>query len=614
MSYTKTNFVNILNEYSIGKDSAAVANVRSALLRCYTKGLQGKKTKKVRFTAQMLKRAENFLENTPLDLANFDSHYHLQILDKGCELLEINENNQRSIRSYFKRLLNFIDEKYINLQPEITATKPQIEVHTVRKQIMDKSYIEEQKVKKQKNKKIALSSNPYDFLDRLQIKYPEQTEKELIIIAQKHLNRISQDFSNYSLFQSKLKIRDVTIEKRGHFLFRILGWWYITNEDKTIEDLSFKTIIPVIDTNVDREEMDYEMTTIYVKEGKLRDETKKKSKKLIDFINKFFRDYGVSNIHTANHYIDSLTSYAKFLYQDITDTLEFDDYEDITLIRYLRVRRKKNQDICEKGETKNLPLSWDEVMNVMYAMKKDYDTERYEYIYHKYNKEYIGKHEKTEIQKAKQLQAFLMVISFGIIPPKRQRIIRELSFGKTLKYGKIDANSYIIPLDPQTDKNKEGNYILDLTPDDQKNGSKIGKSYREMIPNRQFEDGTYFYDYLNEWLFQYRKFLVKTDVETVFVREIKGDAFTKDSVWQKVNSIFKTKTGVSINPHLLRHIFVTFLANNEVDDAKKRAAAISMGHDPITAEKYYCKQTDEQMVLPIAEYMNNIWTDKNTSS
>ncbi|MGI0483742.1 hypothetical protein ACN4EE_23550, partial [Geminocystis sp. CENA526] len=186
--------------------------------------------------------------------------------------------------------------------------------------------------------------------------------------------------------------------------------------------------------------------------------------------------------------------------------------------------------------------------------------------------------------------------------------------GKTLKYGKIDANGYIIPLNPQTDEKKEGNYILDLSPDDHKNGSKTGKSYREIIPNRQFEDGTFFYDYLNAWLFEYRKFLVKTDVETVFVREIKGDAFTKDSVWQKVNSIFKTKTGVSINPHLLRHIFVTFLANNEVDDAKKRAAAISMGHDPITAQKYYCKQTDEQMILPIAEYMNNLWTDKESSS
>jgi hypothetical protein len=286
MTYTVTNFVNILNEYSIDKDSAAVANVRSALFRYYTKGIQGKKTKNVRFTTEMLKRAENLLKNTPIDLTNFDPQHHLQILDKGCQLLEVSENGQRSIRSYFKRLLDFIEEKYINSQP--SATIPPLEVHTVRKQIMDKSYIEEQKVKKEKKEEMKLSSNPYDFLDRLQIKYPDKSKQNLIQIAQNHLTRINKEFSDYSLFQSKLKIRAVTIEKRGHFLFRILGWWYEENEDKTIEDISFKTLIPIIDTNVDREEMDYDMTTIYVKEGKLRDEAKKKSKKLIDFINKFF--------------------------------------------------------------------------------------------------------------------------------------------------------------------------------------------------------------------------------------------------------------------------------------------------------------------------------------
>lgn len=605
MNYTSITFLDVLNDYSAEHSSNHVANVRSALYRGYGKGLQGRKTNKTRFTKEMMMRMEKAIERHPINLSDFERQYHLQIFEKGCDLMNISIQNRHSLRSYFKRLLDFVEQKYLIPQP---AVQPVVKAHTVRKKIMDKSYIEEQKVKKPKRANIALSQDPKDFLDRLQTKYPNLTDNELLEIANKSLNKIEQVYQEMREFQRRNKVRDVSIETRFRFLSRLMGLWYEFNKNVAIDDFSIESMIPVINTN--KEEINSNLNAIYVEEGQLRNKAKNEAKRLIQFLNKFYIYCELSNRNTSNKYIDCLTMCAKFLYQDVTDTMEYSDYEDITVINYLKVFRKNKNKTLKESAPQPLPLSWDEVDEVAKALKRDYDKAKYEYIYHKYSKKYVGTHEKTEAQKAKQLQAFLIISLFSLIPPKRQRIVRELTMGKTLKFGTLDRNGWIIPLDPQNDPNSKGVYILDLGPDDHKNGSRTGRSYQEVIPNRDFGDGTCFYDYLNQWLFKYRQVLVKTDVKTVFVREIKGDAFNKDSIRQKIYSIFKTKTGVGISPHLIRHIFVTHLADNNVDFSKRKAAAISMGHDPKTAEKYYCRQTDEQAILPIIEYMDSNWINK----
>ncbi|BAQ66962.1 hypothetical protein [Geminocystis sp. NIES-3709] len=593
---TNITCLEAFNQFSELHSQGKVNNVRSALFRYYGKGLEERKTEKARFNKEMMKRMERRLAKVEIN-DQFNRDQFIKILEKGFDLLEIKPKQRNPIRSHLNTFLRFIEEKILNRNQVKNEEKP----YSPRNKIIDKSYIEKSKAKRKQKPKIALEDNPEFYLDRLEEKYPEKNKKELIEIAKNSLKNLEEEYNNFTKYHKLQKVRLITIKSHLCRLGRLLGWYYQHNPI-TIEELNLQSIIKVIDTKVDREEYGYDMNEIYIVEGKARDKAKSEAKKLIKFIDNFLIEYEVKTLTTAKHYVESLISVSKFLYRDITDIAEADNFEDIIVMRYLRAKVRKVKETFSNLQPEKLPLDWKEVKQVIDAYRLDANLEYYERFSNVNGKKTIRRSDKkTPIARAQNLQNFLILALFTVNTPDRQRTIRELEYGRTLKYGKLDNNGFLIPLQPMEDKAQEGRYFLDQKPEDHKLGDK---SRFFAINNPRYEDGTYFYDYLNKWLFQgFRDILAQPTTKTVFVRAKTGLPYESKEMSSKVGYLFKKKTGVSIGPHKLRNIFVTYLANSNATDAERRAAAFQMNHSLEIADKTYNNQTDMERIKPIQEWL-----------
>ncbi len=294
---------------------------------------------------------------------------------------------------------------------------------------------------------------------------------------------------------------------------------------------------------------------------------------------------------SAKGYIKSIIAIGKFYYRSITNKRRASNFEDIDLINTLRVFSNECKKTMEKQQPTKIRITLDEALCVLSSLKSDFDHDHYESIATgKNGKKRLNKQPKTKQQSAKLLQKFLMVMLLTVYPPERQRTLRELTYGKTLKFGTVDELGYFRQLNPQDYQNNEGMYFIELTPDDHKNGNE---HYQDALFNRKFKDGTCVYDYLNLWMFEYREAIANPETTTFFVRLKKGDEHTSDSVRSMFKCIFKRKAKVKVNPHHLRHVFATYI--NECEEAGenvKASAAYRMRHSQQMFTTVYNQQSN----------------------
>jgi hypothetical protein len=570
------------------------ANIKSVSLCEYARGIEGKKTAQNRATKKVMARMENILDKIIID-ENFDFDEAVQCFEKGSILVKGKVDSKR--KSYFCKVLNYIKE-----QLNTPAIEPQVllQAYSTRQPVIKKGYVQEQ-VKQRKKPLTAKKTIRIDKIslrDRLEKKYPERSENEIQFILDSNLKRLETEFNNTLAFLEKTR-RDITIRKTKVLYYRLLGWEYLQNDRLTIEDISLNSIIAIVDTRVKNWKTPEER---YIKEGEKRDEAMEKTELRLKWLEQFFEDYGITSAGTAQNYIDSLIALSKFYYKGITNQRRYSNYEDIEFICALRVLRTQCAETMERRKVKPIMLTHSEVIEVMKSLKADFDHEYYERIHiTKNNKQYLKKIPKDNIQRAKSLQKFLMLMLLTIYPPERQRTLRELTFGKTLKFGTVDELGFFRELDPFDYKNNEGMYFIDLNPEDHKNGNE---HYQDALFNREFKDGTCVYDYLNLWWSTYRQYLVKGDTRTFFVRQRKGDEHTCTSVWSMFKSFFKRKAEVEVNPHQLRHIFATYI--NEREDAGenvKASAAYRMRHSANMFNTIYNHQSQASKSKSINSFL-----------
>jgi len=586
-----TNLLEEFKDYSKTiSDQRKVSNIRTALYRYYVAGIRNEKTKKTRLDKRMLKRAETTLKRVTID-ENFNVDDHLQVFNKGATLLGISEQQSRASKSYLKQLLDYIANKYDVNQVLVLEKK-----RLVTDKVIDKTYLKP-KVVGIRKRAILISNKAKDYLDRLANKYPEKMEEELLLIAENNLHRLNQQFEKYMEYNLAKGIREASIKIHISNIKRLLGWAYKNDENLTIEDINFEVLIKVVDTRVNREEYGYDINKNYIVEGRLRDEARKEAKILMRWLEKFYQDYEVSLKATKEKYILALVSLSKFMYKDITDLEESTNYEDITIIKYLRTKTNLLEESVNKVEEKRCKFTWDEVLEVVESYRLDYEQKTM--LCSGKNNGYIERKRPTR-DVAIRLQRFLILAFFTVIPPRRLRVIAELELGRTLKYGVKDKAGNIQELDPK--KNKEGKYYLTLQPQDYKTGATYGYFECE-IPNKKYKNGVKFYDYINEWILTYREELAIKTTKTFFVKQTSGEDVTAKAVGSYVAKRFKVKTGIELNAHQLRNIFITYTRNNGATDEEKEAIAYAMGHDVTVADKVYNNQTREERLAPIAKFM-----------
>ena len=506
---------------------------------------------------------------------------------------QLSKSKQRYPLSHIKNFNKFLKENNI-LNPELESINSPPKYYLKSTKVIDKSYIEYPKNKKRK-KTIILSLNTHNYEKQIQ----EKGEK----IVKKELKRISLELNNLNKFMTDdLNNRKVSASKTVQEIKRLLGWLFLEKDD--LSKVGLCSLIKVIDTRVNYFDFD-KINDYYINKGKLDHEARQASIKTIDWLKNFFYEYGVPNPSTRIIYINALLYIAKFLYKDITDTEETDNYEDIHIVRRLRLL-KRNLPKPDK-KIKDLYFTWEEILKVRDALKANADTT---YITYKlWNGQRIKKQKRSKVVIAADLMKFLILCFFTVIPPDRSRTITELTIGKTLKHGLKTENGFI-KYEKLNDKTL-AKYYIHLQSKDYKTGDAYGEFWG-VLPNIAFADKTTFYNYLDKWLYEgWRQVLLEVkglDHDSVLVGIKSSKAFKdmKGRVGNTIKWIFKTKTGIPLNPHRLRHIFRSHVDNLDITPKESESIAFWMHHSELMAKNVYTIKSLEQKLSPGLEIMERI--------
>ena len=552
----------------------------------------------------MPKRSANRLHPGDIQLAiAFCSDIYLDA-DLGKKLVKAQENYFEKItppshtvrhnRRVLKNFLNYLDRS-IKQNDLPLKEKKQYQPGII--MVDDLSHIENSKVKKAQKAKIALSFNHEDYFKsnkpmavggRKDIT-PVSSIKDVDVIKCE-LNRIQSEIDSYKKFLTNSGMSISSITGMIRCLKALLGWQCIQTKDLTevgIEKLIIKyNIYPkkIYDSSLSKQE---NYVNYMVEKAEAIDKGKEYAKQTINWITNFFEEYKVNNKKTKTSYISLLVSLAKYIYKDITDKEENINYEDISVIKRLRVLQNKVPEDNKKIQIE-LP-SWETVIKILYELKRSADLS-----YHP-NGSIIRK-----IQKGKRLQRFLIFAFFTLVPPSRLRVVNELKLGKTLKYGSY-VNDVLVPFDSKKRTPLcEASFYIHLQPEDYKTG-KIYGEWLGKFPNFKFPDGTYFYDYLNLWINQYREIVLDGHEDHGYL--FMGGTLKKPQshLGAFIKTVFKSTIGVKVSPHKLRTIYRTYLADIGADQQTIESSAFWMRHSPEMARNIYTRQTLDNKLAPGAE-------------
>ena len=483
----------------------------------------------------------------------------------------INKANARTQRKVLKKFLNFCNQ-YIK-----SPTVEKKEIRPLRNKVKDLSDVENAR-KKRKNKSSIILT-----LDAS--KYSSDVDKNKL-----ELERINLELKNFAVFLKTIHNSEASTKANLRIARIILGWQYI--KTGLLNKVGLDKLISKFDFNVmageEESYSEYCMRAI-----KAQEKSKNLSKKNINFIRSFFEEYKVSDNGRIT-YINTCINIAKFLYKDITDIEEYDNYSDISVIRRLRILRcrlpKTNSKILEY-----LP-SWEIIINCLNELKNRADVIKM-----------INGKKRKKLHIAKDLQRFLILAMFTLVPPPRQRVVRELKIDSTLKHGLFGETNVFIPYDKLENKSS-AKYYIHLQPEDYKTGSKYGEWLGE-LPNCTFPDKKTFYQYLDKWLYEgYREEVLgeEEDHGFLFLRAISKKPLSTNDIGSIIRRIFLSTIKLSISPHKLRTIYRTYLEDIGVSQQVLNSSAFWMRHSPQVAKDIYTRQTMEKKLKYGSEKVTEI--------
>ena len=587
--------------------------IQTAILRYYLTACTGKRLKAQRLNQDAISKQIQKLKKIQVD-STFDVDNHVELIKKGGEMYGKTKNNMKSHVSYGKRFFDFVHQSIRGNEKEKKHNKNDMLPYS--EAIMDKS----QWVKESKKigKVTVLKNDPNLYLKELKSKYPNLNKEDIFQKVEHSLKSIFKLIDSFIEYRKK-SCSKITCKNDLGEILRFLGWYKINN-DLSIDQLEVKKLFPVISPYIEYKEEELNndnfITKIARQEWIIKKRIKDESKKFIIIVNKYLFEYKVNlKISSRRITIQSLIEFCRFLYKHITDIEENDDYQDICLINRLRVYNRDLYKIKEIQEEEIIPFTWEEIELVCERLRKEANQD---FVFNKNNKN--NKAEKlTKRNKAIHLQKFLAIAFFCVMPPDRQRTIRELTLGETLKYGIRDKNN-IFRSHENLEAGEKPKYYIHLLPHQYKTGKTYGTYWYE-IQNIEYEDGKRFYDYLNQWLFEgYRDELIKKEkTNALFIRMREGISFKTDDqaknddddddstyFGRHIKNIFLRKTKYPLYPHALRKIYITHINNLNLSEETRKAIAYMMHHDLETANKTYNKQTPDEKIALGVDYLKQL--------
>jgi hypothetical protein len=174
------------------------------------------------------------------------------------------------------------------------------------------------------------------------------------------------------------------------------------------------------------------------------------------------------------------------------------------------------------------------------------------------------------------------------LPPSRSKVYYQMEIGKTLVKGRL-IDGVLVSLENLPEHKKESaTWWLCLNPSEGKKDTIGEEGWKAEIPNRKFSTGKTLYWYLEEWINNWLPVLKPKHNYLYSTKQ--GRKLTTDTYGRRVSNAFRRFIGSSVNPHLLRHILITYAYERGMTDEERRSLAKCQQHSEETQAKIYNEQ------------------------
>lgn len=504
--------------------NATLAQTQTALVRHVLLGLGFPVPKRRKLTNLEIVAALSFGKQVSLE--QFSKARYIQ--QEVFEELEVPSNSQRNYRAALNKMLTWCEQQswwdtVVTSEQQLTLPGKQ-KRSTVDIQITNRTYKDEQG-KPLQEYKYGLGAVSGDEI-------PQKLLSELDAFKR---FRTNPDGSNL-----KQVVKESTLDKDLKHIRLILGWLYRIR-GIPLAELSFKQIVLLV----------------FLKPGEDQESVRAKAQVAAQQVFELANDYikwlkaspkaerpeargrGIESTHTEDSVLDTFLLVAEFIYRQENESNQRVRAKNITVVKLLRQQISAAKGLtesssCVSAQSKKI-LEWSEFLAFVERLRQECHPRL------------VGKGSSSEINIsvdytrtlpaiAYSYQCFLLAALMSYIPPQRQQIYRNLRIpypgaspqkflinsnnqGKQKDEENLNTGLLLFPEVRTTEVHhkdyplapagvsgylyKEASlWYIHLFPDEY----KTGKNYEELsikVPNIQYPDGRYFYQYLEEWLFEY---------------------------------------------------------------------------------------------------------------
>jgi hypothetical protein len=401
-------------------------------------------------------------------------------------------------------------------------------------------------------------------------------------------------------YLAQSKQRKPTIKKHLAQVMQMLGWLHrekgIPFDTLRLESLvSFAPIQPKSEDCLyprGKHKDEFDQSRHDIKKGTLTRLAKEKAKATRILVEEYLTWKG-GHPGSALIATGAVINVAKYLYRDQTDDDEYDNFEEIPVIRRLR-RLVGTKNAEAKNAAPAVPytlksIPWGETKKVILAVQVEADLK---------TRPSRGI-PRTDGSVASSIQTLLILLLFLSQPPDRSRTIYELEVDRTFMFGEY-KNERFTPAARMKNPD-EAEWYLHLLPADSKTGDTYGETWDSFpdTPEGFLANGKTMYDYIDLWLKQYRAVFKPTHNRLLTGRQ--GQDFDAGRLRQTVREVFFKHTEVPVSPKEIRKMYVTFLKTSGASEQVMEGARKKMRH----SEKMQDGDYDQQSRLDKVAHVDN---------
>ena len=622
-----------------------ISLIQTSLLRYVVPALGGPEAKpgeQVSYTAM------EFLKTVPLekllDAARLQERYFEQIeADKAC---------CRRNRYYLKRLVKWVQQKRWLRIHDPNKSEPQFN-RFYKPKGERRIYAQDLRTTNLRHPKAySLGTQAGDYV-------LIEGEK---VLANLRLDRELQDLTEFGLKSRKPK----QVEHQINHLRAILGYLHRVQK-VALETLCLEVLIPFVQLRFSEE--DFAGTpafavnakgqlldpvkaeqTLAMAEAMAQRQAKKKADVTIKAVEKFFEwrqselaKYGQPEglaPASKRDVLGALVLASKYQFRDQTDPEETDNFEDVSVIR--RLRLKTNQEVIDTKKTqkqiRKRSVRWEQAMKVL-------ERQRLQTLEsHLASRDAGSKtgrivRQRVESSIALDFQKTVVCGVMLLIPTDRQQTYRRLEAGKTLRDGYFldeDCEEFVdqgIPSDPN-----QAQFWLNL--EDFKTAETYGEFWYP-VPNVQFVDGTTFYQYIVSFLWGFWdeagvfpcyhkgehkhwqgtiseagerggwRAALQPQHDLMFTMPNARTSFNERAFCCMIRSLFVRFTqedgkAVPVTPHSLRHMLATYLDRLGIGGEEEKSFSYVLHHSPEVHQGKYVYKDNMTRIAPAVKRMEQI--------